>query len=361
MISKVFYKKFWPIITQQIENTGRGWMLFVSTPRGKNGNMAELFKAYIPRKDDDEDDVMIKKLWMLRFINCYQSKKMDGSPRLGRLKIAQDKKEMGADEFAVEMELSFTGSLGHVWYGKQINHAFAEQRIREYGQWRNGGVYVGGYWENLPVYIGWDWGKSDKTDLWFMQINPRTGKPRLIWHYRNEGMTLEHYIEIINAKVSEMRLGVALNIVPHDMNQRMDMAIKHKTGQQEMNNVAVTRIDYLRSRGLQCKLMDRKTLGESNWKIMTRISSIRTVFKDLEFDEVNCTMGIDLLKGYIKTYSKALQKYTDVPNHDANDNASDCADSFSTLMMYYILFLQRKTNNYHSWDYDVSYALKDMY
>lgn len=361
MISKVFYKKFFPIITQQIENTGRGWMLFVSTPRGKNGNMANLFKAYIPKVDDDEDEKMIKKLWLLKFINCYKSTNMKGGQRLGRLKIAQDKKEMGLDEFAVEMELSFTGSLGHVWYGKQINKAYDDMRIKEYGQWRGGGEYIGGYWENLPVYIGWDWGKSDKTDLWFMQMNPKTGLPRLIYHYRNQGMTLEHYIDIIQTKCSEMKLGVALNVVPHDMNQRMDMAIKHNNGMQEINNIAVSRIDYLRSKGLQCKLMDRKTLGESNWRIITRINSIRTVFAELEFDEVNCTMGIDLLKGYIKTYSRALGCYVDIPNHDANDNASDCADAFSTLMMYYILFLKPKASNYHSWDYDVSYALKDMY
>ena len=70
MISKVFYKKIFPIITQQIDNTGRGWMMFVSTPRGKNGNMANLFKAYLPQKSDKEDDIAMKKLWMLKFINC---------------------------------------------------------------------------------------------------------------------------------------------------------------------------------------------------------------------------------------------------------------------------------------------------
>ena len=361
MISEIFYKKIFPIITQQIDNTGRGWMMFVSTPRGKNGNMANLFKAYMPQRTDDAEDIMMKKLWMMKFINCYQSKDKEGKQRLGKMKIKQDKYAMGEDQFKVEMELSFTGSLGHVWYGKQINKAYDEGRIRKYGQFRNGGEYVGGYWENLPVYIGWDWGKSDKTDLWFLQMNPTTGKPRLIYHYRNCGMTLDHYIQVIRAKCSEMRLGVALNIVPHDMNVRMDMSIKHKNNYQEMNNIAVSRIDYLRSEGMQCKLMDRKTLGESNWLVITRINSIRRIFSELEFDEVNCTMGIDLLKGYIKTWSKALGKYTDTPNHDANDNASDCADSFSTLMMYYILFLKKKTSNYHSYDYDVNYALKDMY
>jgi hypothetical protein len=181
---------------------------------------------------------------------------------------------------------------------------------------------------------------TDFTDLWFYQINPLNGKVRYIHHYRSTGMTLDYYIDYIKDFQRKHRLTYLLNILPQDGNNKMMINALPKIGEYDRYNVATKRVDYLQSRGLRCFVMDRKVLGEDKWRIINRINTVRKEFDNFEIDETMCFAGVELLRGYIKTYNKTTGLYTDVPNHNANNNASDCADSFGIGVMYYVLFLK---------------------
>ena len=339
MINTIFYKKFRPIIATNIQNTGKGFMLFISTPRSKTGNMARLFTQYMPRKDDTEELKQIKSKWYLDFIDCYTSVDHDGNRRLPDSMLEEEKYEMGEEEFMMEYELSFTGSGNNIWYGKQLTRAYKEKRIRNFGRETPDGLYIGHQFRGSPVYVSWDIGITDKTSLWFYQINPATGSPRFILHHMEEGKTLDYYIEYIKEQARLYKWSYVLNILPHDSNNKMMINVQPQIGDYDRFNIATKRVDYLQSKGLRCFVLDRKTLGEIKWRIINRINTVRKELEAIEIDEKECFLGIEMLRLYRKTYNKQTGEYTDVPFH-GTDGSSDCADSFAIGVMYYTMFLK---------------------
>jgi Uri superfamily endonuclease len=112
----------------------------------------------MPRKGDNDKMKKIKKKWYLDFITCYDSIDHEGNRRLPDEMLEEEKFEMGEDEFSMEYELSFTGSMKHVWYGSQITKAFKEKRIKEFGSFDANNDYHGYYFANSPVFVSWDLG-----------------------------------------------------------------------------------------------------------------------------------------------------------------------------------------------------------
>lgn len=337
MINPVFYDLMHPAISRNMADTGKGFVLFISTPRGVNW-FAKLFVDYIRKATDSEKLKRIKDKWGLYFINYKMSVNHKMERLLSEDFIEEEKYKMGEDKFEQEYGCSFTASSEAVWYGRQLTKAIEDDRIKKYGEIVNG-HYVNYYWKNAPVYISWDYGKRDYAALWFYQINPETLKPRYIHFHKSKGMGLEYYAEYIKKTCFEMNLGAALNIVPHDMNQQMD------SNPNRINDPyapTIKRIDRLRQLGLRCQLLDRKYLGEEKFRIINRINTVRKLFEQFEIDEIGCFEGVEALKGYVKKYNKSLNCYIDEPDHNANDNASDSADSLGYGVLYYEMNLMNK-------------------
>lgn len=119
------------------------------------------------------------------------------------------------------------------------------------------------------------------------------------------------------------------------------------------NDEAVKRVDILRSFGLDCIVLDKNELGLDKFKVITRINTVRSSFKDWEFDEYETVSLFECLSGYVKQFNKQTGEYRDVPDHDANNKASDGADSFGYGVLYYEKYLKNKA--LQDDDFDVEY------
>lgn len=347
IINPVFYKLIRPAILKNINETGKGFLLAISTPRGIHNWFTRMFIEGIPKKSDTPLQKKIKKKWMLRILPASKTVRHDGSPMLSEEFLEEERMELGDDLFHQEYMCSLMASMEGSWYGKYINKAFEEGRIKQYGEYKNN-IYNGHYWKHAPTYVAWDWGKRDSTELWFYQINPVNKKPRSIYHFRDSGQGLDYYVLKIKEIQKEMELGYITNVVPHDMEQRMDT----NGNVNDPYAPAIKRIEYLRNKGLNCFSLTRKELGEEAWRRITRINTVRKCFDYWEIDEETCTNGIERLRNYIKKYNKSTASYTDEPDHNANDKASDCADSFATGVLYYEKFLKGNTRAGSSVSYD---------
>lgn len=339
MISPLFHKLFRPIVSRAIEDTGKGFMLFISTPRGINNHFTKLFKRFLPRKDDTEMLKEIKKRWLLMWLPADKTLKPNGERLLSDRFLEEEKMNMGEEAFEQEYMLKLTFGGKSVWYAKQLDEARKTGRIGAFGNYHSG-VYSGHYWRGQPVYVSWDLGVSDSTVLTFVQINPATNKPRVIHSHREWGMTLDYYADYIKKYCLNNHLGHCLNILPHDANQRSIVSFKNSNN---WSDKAIKRVDILRELGLDCFVLDKNELGLEKFKVITRINTVRTNFSEFEFDENTCVCLLECLAGYVKKFNKLTGEYIDVPDHNANNKASDGADSFGYFVLYYEKYL--KNNN----------------
>ena len=159
---------------------------------------------------------------------------------------------------------------------------------------------------------------------------PSNGNIRFIHHYRNKGVGADHFCEYIKEYVKGKYFGSEpIMILPHD-------------GDVEEWTSTSKRSDYIREFFFSdVRVLSKTDLAGANMAtLMAQINKIRFLFTRVEIDSEECNVGLDKLRSYIKKYDKNKQEYVDIPDHDANDKASDDADSFRTAMIYYDLYLK---------------------
>jgi hypothetical protein len=73
------------------------------------------------------------------------------------------------------------------------------QEGRVYYEWNDTYVSKGQYPydPDLNLYVGWDFGKTDDTALVWVQIDPSTGRLRVLDAYKNTGKNIDFYVPII--------------------------------------------------------------------------------------------------------------------------------------------------------------------
>ncbi|MGL5051022.1 MAG: terminase large subunit domain-containing protein [Fusobacteriaceae bacterium] len=338
MISPIFYQLFRPIVSRAIEDNGVGFMMFISTPRGINNHFTQLFKKFLPKTTDTELDKKIKNKWLLQWIPATLSTKLDGSRLLSDEFLEEEKMNMGEEAFEQEYMLALTSSGKSVWYGKQLDEMVKTKKINTFGI-TVGGRYTDFTFRGIPCYVSWDLGVADATVLSFWQINPNNNKPRLIHVYREHGKTFEHYKKYIDEFQRTHYLANIINILPHDSNQRSIVSYGNSS---TWNDNAIKRVDILRGMGLNCVVLDKNELGLEKMRIITRINTVRKILPECEIDEVSSNLGLVGLRGYVKKWSRTQNTYLDIPDHDANDKASDIADSIGYFVLYYENKLRNK-------------------
>lgn len=87
------------------------------------------------------------------------------------------------EEVAQELDISYTKS----------------QEGRVYMEWSDQNVTRGPYPydPNLTLYVGWDFGRSDDTAIIWVQVDPRTGRLRVIDTYKNNNKLIDFYVPFI--------------------------------------------------------------------------------------------------------------------------------------------------------------------
>lgn len=332
-----FYQYMKPAIDAVINKTGFGVVIFISTPRGKDNWFTRLFIDYFTKYNEHPE---IKRQWYVDIQRASESKAWNGKPVMNKLEREKAKREMLPEIYEQEYECALNTSSIGAYYSTQIAQGIKEKRIGRYGtyekfydEYLNEKVaYKGWYFKRAPVYVSWDIGKHDHTVIWFFQINPVNKNIRFIHHYRAKGLGADHFCNYVKDWVKDKEFsGEPIILLPHD-------------GDQEEWTSTSKRSDYIREFFFSdVRVLSKTDLAGSNMTtLMAQINKIRFLFSRIEIDTEECNEGLDKLRSYVKKYDKNRQEYVDVPDHDANDKASDDADAFRTGIIYYDLYLKEQ-------------------
>ena len=156
---------------------------------------------------------------------------------------------------------------------------------------------------DMPVSTFWDIGNSDGTAIWFHQFV--NGQDRFIDYYEAHDEDLRHYVAQLRARGYVF----GTHYLPHDADHR-------RLG------------DYNRS----TKEMLQDLLPAERFYVLPRITELQTGIemtrKHLRgafFDKTKAKLGIERIDGYRKKFSRAENRYIDVP--DKSNGCSEGADA----------------------------------
>lgn len=342
MISREFYDRIYPSIQKNIEETGLGFILLISTPRGL---MNWFTQEFLKKINKEATPKKVRDKWILKIIKASESLRADGKRVLSDSALEDARIEMGnPDVYEEEYECALRTTSEGSWYRKQLRAAREEGRITNLGRWvkdRYGHLtYKWNYFRGNTLFIGCDLGVNDRTVLWFFQVytHPTTNEKRMryLWHYRNSDEGAEHYAQIIEEKIKDMDVPRVKVILPHDgevrewstHTKRSDML------QQAFKDQRVTVVT-----------LDTSELAQNDMRaVLTQINQVRKNFELCEFDSNECYLGVEKLGQYTKKFNKATNSYIDTPDHNAFDKASDDADAFRTCVIYFVLYLKNKSS-----------------
>ena len=264
----------WGEVVRPTLSDRQGWALFLGTPKGKNQFWRLMEEA---KRDPD---------WFTAEYKASETGIIDEA------ELASARATMTEDEYAQEYECSFEASVKGAVYAREL------QAVRE-----RGGVTVVPYDPALPVDTDWDLGYRDATAIWFSQSS-YGGVVRLIDYYENSGHSLDHYLQIVNAKPYTY----GDHWFPHDVEQH-DMS----TGK--------ALIDVARAKLRNCLVAPKLEVSDG-------VHAARMLLPKCDFDAEKCRSGIDALASDHWYYNVRLKDFTDRPEHDW---ASHGADAFRTL------------------------------
>ena len=253
----------------------QGWATFIGTPKGRN----EFYRIYERAKTTEG--------W---FWGSLQAS------RTGLIKpeeLADARAMMTPEQYAQEYECSFQAAVIGAYYGRDMEAA--EDRI----------IPVA-HDKSADVFCSWDLGIGDSMALWFGQ--PVAKEVHWLEYYENSGFGLDHYVDYIKSR----KFPVHTHLLPHDAEAR-----ELQTGQ--------SRMDFLRGRGLDCRLVPRHAVDEG-------ISAVRMKFPQFWFNIKGEGMdrGLDCLRMYRAEYDDKNLTLKTRPLHDW---ASHGADAFRCGVM----------------------------
>lgn len=247
----------------------------IGTPKG-NGRLA---KAY----DDAGNDPNCA-----RFLLPYEATGVLDDEQIGRLR-----QQLTDEEFAQELECSFTAPNSGSYYGKWLDAAVSGDRITRVL-----------YDPALPVHTCWDLGMDDSTAIWWFQRSPG-GEWRWLEYFEDSGPGLDAYAKMVLQKPYVY----GRHFLPHDVEVR------------ELTNGGKSRRLYLSGLGVR----PIQVVPAAN--PADRVSAARAVLPRSFFDSEGCETGLKMLRAYRRQWNEHMGIWRAEPVHDA---ASHCADAFGT-------------------------------
>lgn len=249
-----------------------GTRIKIGTPKG-NGRLAKAYNECDPAS---------------RFLLPWQA-----TGALDDGQIANLREKLDDEEFAQEMECSFTSPNAGSYYGKWLDAAVQDGRITRVL-----------YDPALPVYTSWDLGLDDSTAIWWFQISPR-GEWRFLEYHEDAGPGLDTYAKIIREKQYVYKK----HLLPADIEVR------------ELTYQGRSRRHYLDGLGVR----PMKVVPSCN--PADRIAAARTILPKSWFDAKGCEVGLAMLRGYRRQWNEHMGVWRPEPVHD---QCSHGADAFGT-------------------------------
>lgn len=268
-----------PIIWSQVVRPALsdrlGWAVFIGTPKGQN-HFADVLE--VAKRSAEH---WFWSIYKASETNIIAKSELD----LARL-------EMSEEEYNQEFECSFTAALTGAYYGKLIEDAESNGRVRDVP-----------YDPHCLVNTYWDLGVGDTTAIWFIQ---QIGSSfHAIDYYETSGAGLDHYVKILRQKP----YAYEDTILPHDAEAR-----SLESGR--------TRVQVLRDLGVQNIRVLPRTSPEDG------IQACRTLLPRVYFDSVKCERGLMALKNYQRKYDSKNKTFSNQPLHNWASNGADAFRSF---------------------------------
>lgn len=211
--------------------------------------------------------------------------------------IATLRREMTDEEFAQELECSFSAPNSGAYYGKAMMDAELDGRITAVS-----------HDPLLKVYTGWDLGVDGATSVWCLQISPG-GQWRLVDYVEGSREGLDYFARWLQSKpyIYERHM------LPHDIEVQ-----ELGTGR--------TRRETLRGLGIR----PIRTIPSPRGALADGINAVQMILPRCHFDAYRCSAGIKALRNYRREWHEAGQTWRSQP---VKDWASHGADALRTLAM----------------------------
>jgi hypothetical protein len=253
-----------------------GWVIFISTPRGKNW-FWEMYQIALNNPDD----------WYTSLLT------LDDTKHIPYHQIEKDMSEglMSYDLMRQEYFCDFSLGVEGSYYAKYLDKMKISGQIGQVP------------WEAaFKVSTCWDIGVRDSTSIIFFQ---NVGQiVRIIDYYENSKEGLEHYVQILEKKP----YSYGKHIAPHDI------AVKEWGS-------GLTRIEKAKQLGVKFTLAPAISIEDG-------IETVRSSFSKMWIDEKNCVQLVKCLENYRQEYDDKRKVYKPIPLHNF---ASHGADAFRYL------------------------------
>ena len=248
-----------------------GWMLFVSTPRGKN----HLYDVLQIAKGNPNWFCYVKSVEDTKHISLHEIEKERAEGLMSDDLIQQ--------EYFCSFDLGVEGS----YYIRYLDRMKIRSQIGEV-------PYEAGH----KVHTAWDLGMRDLTTIiWFQTIGQTV---RLIDCYENSKHGLEHYVQVINTR----GYVYGKHIAPHDIKVR-----ELGTG--------MSRLEKARALGITFAVAP-------DVSIIDGIESVRSTFSKVWIDAYKCAPLIKALENYRQEYDVKHKVYKSNPLHNWSSHFADC-------------------------------------
>jgi len=252
-----------------------GTRIKVGTPKG-NGRLAD---AYNGAAADEH---------VSRYLLPWQKTDVFTPDQVDRLR-----RDLDDEEFAQEIECSFTSPNSGSYFAKWIDAAEREGRVCNVP-----------YDPAIPLFTSWDLGIDDSTAIWFFQIT-KSGEWRWLEYFEDAGAGLDHYVR----ELQRREYLYSKHFLPHDVEVR------------ELANGGKSRRQFLQGLGVR----PIQVVPAAN--PADRIAAARAIFPRSWFNASGTVVGRKLLRAYRREWNEAMGVWRANPVHDSS---SHCADAFGT-------------------------------
>ena len=258
----------------------RGWAVFMGTPNGPN-HFRDLY-----------DLRRVNEKWYV-VVLPYQATGV-----LDKEDIDSIRELMTEDEFAQEMECSFSASTRGAYFSKEIALAEIAGRISNNLQF-----------DETALNFSLDLGIRDDTSGWGWQERPDGYAMQVTFADNNQ--PIPYYVNMINSICTQYRVKRGKVYLPHDARAR-----SLQTGRSVVEQMV----------SLDCYPEIVPSMGLNDG-----ISAARMIFSDVHFHADRCADGIRALKSYHRVFDEDKKSYANTPVHDWSSHYADAYRGFALV------------------------------
>lgn len=281
-----------------------GWAVFIWTPRGRN-HAVRSFEA----RERDPDEWFTLRATALE-TGVFTAEKL--AKERQELIDEAGSEEEGDAKYRTEYLVDFDAAVPGSYYGTAMALAQAQGRI---------GVFP--HNPALPVHTAWDIGVDDYTAIWFLQEDGKSvwaidyaettaqGPDTIVPQFLPElNPDAQARADALAALGRETPYKYGTHHLPHDVKNR------------EWGGGAKSRLETLTALGLK-----PINVGVAQDPV-ERINAARRLLPVVHFDKGRCTVGIDRLRNYRKSWNSVARIYGG-PLHDENSHGADAFGEFA--------------------------------